>query len=27
MIDGAPMLWEYARACVADAVAEGFLPE
>jgi putative hydrolases of HD superfamily len=27
MGEGAPELWEYAKACVADAVKEGFLPE
>jgi putative hydrolases of HD superfamily len=27
MEEGAPELWEYAKACVSDAVSEGFLPE
>lgn len=27
MQNGAPILWRYASACVADAVKEGFLPE
>lgn len=27
MNDGSPLLWEFASACVHDAVKEGFLPE